>query len=784
MSEQNHGIPSKRQDAATYQYQALNPNSLEIRLLTLEPAASWTDEICCYLTIVNLRDLLPFEALSYTWDGGLNTETIKLSNTPYLVTSNLESFLRHRRSETEAIDLWVDAICINQSSNHEKSSQVSSMNTIYAAATRLMVWLGPEADNSSLAMEKLQLYGAGSPYDKMPILTGSVLTAIEKLLTRRWWSRIWIIQEVFWGGAGRKLQDMRVRCGTKEVWWVNFVVAAARMQAHADDQRQYYPAVKSILRLEELRNQAEFMANNAADEIMVMDLVAMHRHFHATDPRDKIYALMGIVFGEGRKPYPRIKIEYSMDTKELYVNFAMLALQNEPGLKILRHCRSPAVEMLPSWVPDWSLGAVQKPLPGRKISVHKNKPWWLKHSPLRDDGENWDSPAFIDKGPGKGLRLNVGLPGDIQTNAMTKSFAGACPPGTLATIKELVDKGRLIMVSMNDVIEDEVISKNDPRQVKVVEERLIRGGERVTRQTTESKNEALFAGVVAGYALTLFVGRITDNSGEELSIDEMPFHEWLPLVPTAWTSTTPQVTVVNTGRLKVGEVSKAIESYSNELRSKFSLDEGYFKTEMPATKMLSNLHPEEWTDEDCEYYNTRFLQLGSMWHQQPFDLYHRPFALPTVVPDPFWETRQTADKVALLLSKNRRLEGMMGFIESIGPDGHPWNPRQWLEEVLQKVVPIVPGHILDPGFEDFALGRRFFVTRKGYLGLGPRDTKVGDRVSVLLGSDVPFILRKREGASRGGWKMVGETYVHGIMEGEVIEKCKMGYLEVGKLVLH
>jgi hypothetical protein len=853
---------SQRQDAATYQYQPLNPNSLEIRLLTLEPAASWKDEIYCSLTIVNLEDLPLFEALSYTWDGGLNTELIQLSNIPYLITPNLESFLRHHRSDTEAIDLWVDAICINQSSNAEKSSQVGKMNMIYGVAGKLIVWLGPEADDSSLAMEALQLHGAGSPYDKMPILTGSVLTAVEKLLTRRWWSRIWIIQEVFWGGVGRKVQNMRVRCGTKEVWWVNLVVAAARMQSHANDQRQYYPAIESILRLDELRNQAEFMTNNAADEKMVIDLVAMHRHFRATDPRDKIYALMGMVFGEGRKPYTRIRIEYSMDTRELYVAFAMLALQTGPGLEILRHCRSPAVEMLPSWVPDWSLGAVEKPLPGRKIEVYKNEPWWLKHSPKKYEGEERGTSAFTEKGPGKGLRLNNGLSGDIQKTTITKSFADACPPEMLATIKELMANGRLIMVSTNDAKEDEIISKNDPKQCEASQERLVRRGERITRQTTE---KALTACLVVGYAaacdttskitvnkitqtlevegilfdvinqihepfvknvdaewensthfmvaigqckqlslldyvgqdpylsfearevafwLTLFVGRIANNSGKEISIEKMPFHEWLPLIPTSWIPASPQVTVVNTGRLEVAEISKAMKLMFNELKSKFFADKGDFEIGMPALRMLNNLQPEEWTDEDCDYYTTRFQQLGSLWHHQPFDLYHRPFALPTVVPDPFGETRQTEDKIALLRSKNANFEGMIGSIDSIGPDGEPWEGRQWIEEALQKIVPIVPKCTLDPGFENFALGRRFFVTKKGYLGLGPRDAKVGDRVSVLLGSDVPFILRKRNGSSRGGWEMVGETYVHGIMKGEVIRKWKMGNVEIGKLVLY
>lgn len=58
------------------------------------------------------------------------------------------------------------------------------------------------------------------------------------------------------------------------------------------------------------------------------------------------------------------------------------------------------------------------------------------------------------------------------------------------------------------------------------------------------------------------------------------------------------------------------------------------------------------------------------------------------------------------------------------------------------------------------------MTKKGYLGLVPKGAQKGDRVAVRMGSETPFILRKR---SAGGFEVIGETYVHGIMDGEVIE---------------
>ena len=63
-----------------------------------------------------------------------------------------------------------------------------------------------------------------------------------------------------------------------------------------------------------------------------------------------------------------------------------------------------------------------------------------------------------------------------------------------------------------------------------------------------------------------------------------------------------------------------------------------------------------------------------------------------------------------------------------------------------------------------AIKRAFFVTEQGYMGLGPLGMEEGDLVYVLSGGQVPFILRPTILAE--GFSLVGESYVHGIMDGE------------------
>ncbi|KAF9475910.1 hypothetical protein BDN70DRAFT_897796 [Pholiota conissans] len=67
--------------------------------------------------------------------------------------------------------------------------------------------------------------------------------------------------------------------------------------------------------------------------------------------------------------------------------------------------------------------------------------------------------------------------------------------------------------------------------------------------------------------------------------------------------------------------------------------------------------------------------------------------------------------------------------------------------------------------------RSFAITSLGYLGLVPKAAKNGDLICVFQGGEVPFVLRP---IGNDQWELVGECYVHGIMEGEVVKKAKPG----------
>lgn len=71
-----------------------------------------------------------------------------------------------------------------------------------------------------------------------------------------------------------------------------------------------------------------------------------------------------------------------------------------------------------------------------------------------------------------------------------------------------------------------------------------------------------------------------------------------------------------------------------------------------------------------------------------------------------------------------------------------------------------------------ATDRRFVITSNGYYALCPRLVEKGDLVVVLMGCTTPFILRP----FGENYHLVGECYVHGIMQGQALSMLEKGHM--------
>lgn len=81
----------------------------------------------------------------------------------------------------------------------------------------------------------------------------------------------------------------------------------------------------------------------------------------------------------------------------------------------------------------------------------------------------------------------------------------------------------------------------------------------------------------------------------------------------------------------------------------------------------------------------------------------------------------------------------------------------------------------------WATARRFIITKKGHYGLAPQAVQQGDMCCIIYGMCVPVVLRKIVGDRR--YKFVGEAFMLGLMNGEVIENIKKWGLEEQEVTL-
>ncbi|KAF4544636.1 Heterokaryon incompatibility protein [Lasiodiplodia theobromae] len=121
-------------------------HALEIRLLKIAPGG-WHDEIECELIHTSLPNKPVFDALSYAWGSPKLVRSISLNRERREVTASAHQALRRLRQTYGTATVWIDALCINQSDDKERTHQVGLMRDIFTSARQVVVYLG-EAQNS------------------------------------------------------------------------------------------------------------------------------------------------------------------------------------------------------------------------------------------------------------------------------------------------------------------------------------------------------------------------------------------------------------------------------------------------------------------------------------------------------------------------------------------------------------------------------------------------------------------------------------------------------------
>jgi len=360
-----------------------------VRLVCLQPAKQKRNRILCHLLTVPLHEAPVYEALSYCWGEPKKRLSIFCNGIPFATTSNLESALRHLRRESEERVLWIDAICINQEDNNEKEQQVRIMGDVYRKASQVVVWLGTAGDDSTLVFELCRRHKEGSlvdldpnhthdgsPADSRTRIFKASLTdesgqlswvhalemlggrgKLERFLDRPWWGRVWVIQEVCLAAK------VTVLCGDASINWDDLragVRAILCQPSGGTMRRMAFHLVTTML--ESRRPDSEWRQSGPFAGEPTVALLNRFRWSHATDPRDKVYALLSLCqTGPGQ---PAINIDYRSDTEGCYRDASLAIMAATGNLDILQLCRLPPYKHespFPSWIPDLSDNASTAP---------------------------------------------------------------------------------------------------------------------------------------------------------------------------------------------------------------------------------------------------------------------------------------------------------------------------------------------------------------------------------------------------------------------------------------
>jgi len=282
---------------ASFPYKALNNNNHEIRIFEFSQTNPYTPQTPRFggtLKHISLIDIEPYDALSYCW--GVSTQNYQAwiatgnessENGWIHITDNLQSALAalwERRGEKMTIRIWVDALCINQNDLYERSQQVQMMRQIYSRAEKVLAWVGskPQTAPSSLSMAVFNL-NTYHTTDEGP------RQALKEFFNEEYWSRVWIIQEITVASTVVMLY------GDLDFPWTELASALKEFLKYSAQERD-----ESEIDVSEIEIGASHLLKfrehwiDTNKPITLLQAMLWTLHTKATDPRDKIFALLGL----------------------------------------------------------------------------------------------------------------------------------------------------------------------------------------------------------------------------------------------------------------------------------------------------------------------------------------------------------------------------------------------------------------------------------------------------------------------------------------------------------
>lgn len=262
-------------------------------------------------------------------------------------------YAMYKADLSRLMPIWIDAICINQNDPTEVSSQIGMMGEIYRQAD-VLIWLGEDdgrthdaigilqflyddarkwcgndnvlRDNDDLAEDekrKLPYWGVS-----LPASQHNSLSSLSRLLSCRWLTRLWIVQEV---SLARARYCFRGSC---YIPWRTFSLAT-RWIAHRHDLLSNDWKNNPVLQnLEVQLVVTSFLCDEVVfHESSITTLLALNMQLQTKKPHDRVFALLGVMKERDRSSFSAP--DYDRSLWDLYAEATYSAIASDCSLGVL-----------------------------------------------------------------------------------------------------------------------------------------------------------------------------------------------------------------------------------------------------------------------------------------------------------------------------------------------------------------------------------------------------------------------------------------------------------------
>ena len=236
---------------------------------------------------------------------------------------------------------------------------------------RTLIWLGtdefiPDLDEPDQHRKPVQLSNGFSLLDRLSRSKYNHLdfsyydfldsVCLSRIMCLPWWTRVWVVQEAVVSPAAVFL------LGSSELPWQAAITGATNFTSHftgccrpgtRPEERKFDVNIEAVHRLLNFTSgillSFRYFQTNHSNELL--SRLWMMRSKTATDPRDKIYATLGLLRS---KKSTMLKPNYTMDTAALYRLVVLDNIICSGRLDIFMGSRSMDHTPLPSWAIDWT----------------------------------------------------------------------------------------------------------------------------------------------------------------------------------------------------------------------------------------------------------------------------------------------------------------------------------------------------------------------------------------------------------------------------------------------